>query len=228
LADVTGLTAAAPAVHAAMTALMPKLAPHRPVALQFPLPEALRKATVCSLSGRLATKGCPHARVESFVPGSEPIEPCPWHREVALDVRNGLRAGPTCPKGSTVKRSLLDLPERYAGWARAQRLTVAPLRESPLCPRADVAPEVALLEPRPGSRFLADPESPPDLSTIRFSARVSPADEPVVFLVDGVPVAKVGYPHEFRWPAAKGSHVVTAALARRPAVSREVRIVVGD
>jgi penicillin-binding protein 1C len=50
----------------------------------------------------------------------------------------------------------------------------------------------------------------------------------VVFLVDGVPVAKVGHPHEFRWPAEKGPHVVEAALARRAVVSRKIRIVVED
>lgn len=228
MAEVTGASGAAPAGHEILEALMPLVAPHRPVALSFALPDRLQKRTVCSLSGRLAGKGCPHVRVESFVPGTEPVEVCPWHREVAIDVRNGLRAGPSCPRGSVVKRQLLDLPERYAGWARAQRLTVAPLRESPLCPRPDVAPEVALLDPRPNSRYLVDPETPKELSTIRFAARVAPADEPVVFLVDGVPVAKVGYPHEFRWPAEKGTHVVAAALARRGAVSREVRIVVGD
>jgi len=227
-AGVTGQTGAAPIAHAVMAALMPRLAPHRPVALAFPLPEGLSRRTVCALSGRLAGAGCPHARVEAFVPGSEPVEPCPWHRPVAIDVRNGLRAGPTCPKATVVTRHLLDLPERYAGWARAQRLAVAPLRESPLCPRPDAPAQVALLEPRPNARFLVDPEAPPDLSTIRFAARVAPADEPVTFLVDGVPVATVGYPHEFRWPAARGAHVVSAALARRPAESRPVRIVVSD
>jgi penicillin-binding protein 1C len=228
MAEVTGQTGAAPAAHAIMEALMPLVAPHRPVALSFALPDGLQRRTVCSLSGRLAGKGCPHVRVEAFVPGTEPVEECAWHREVAIDVRNGLRAGASCPRGSVVNRPLLDLPERYAGWARAQRLTVAPLRESPLCPRPEVAPEVALIEPRPNGRFLFDPEAPRDLATIRFAARVAPADEPVVFLVDGVPVAKVRYPHEFRWPAEKGPHVVTAALPRRGTESREVRIVVGD
>jgi len=228
MAEVTGQTGAAPAAHAIMEALMPSIAPHRPVALAFTSPDGLQKRTVCSLSGRLAGKGCPHVRIESFISGTEPVEPCPWHREVAVDARNGLRAGPSCPPRSVVKRALLDLPERYAGWARAQRLTVAPLRESPLCPRPETAPEVALLEPRPNGRFLVDPETPRDLSTIRFAARVAPADERVVFTVDGVPVAEVGYPHEFRWPAEKGTHVVAAALARRGAVSPGVRIVVGD
>ncbi len=228
MAAVTGQTGAAPVVHEVMEALMPLVAPHRPVALAFALPDGLQRRTVCSLSGRLAGKGCPHVRVEAFVAGTEPVEECPWHREVAIDVRNGLRAGPTCPPRSVVRKALLDLPERYAGWARAQRLAVAPLRASPLCPRPEVAPRVALLEPLPNSRFLVDPETPRELSTIRFAARVTPADEPVVFLVDGVPVAKVGYPHEFRWPAEKGTHVVTAALARRGTLSGEVRIVVGD
>ena len=228
MAEVTGAAGAGTAAHELMEALMPMIAAHRPVALAFQPPAGLRTRTVCSLSGRLAGQGCPHVRVESFVAGTEPVEDCAWHRQVAIDTRNGLRAGPTCPRSVVVRKELLDLPDRYAGWARAQRLAVAPTRESPLCPRPDAAPEVALLEPRPNARFIVDPETPPELSSIRFAARVAPADEPVVFLVDGVPVAKVGYPHEFRWPASKGAHVVSAALARRPVVSRVVRIVVGD
>jgi penicillin-binding protein 1C len=228
MAEVTGQTGAGPTAHAVMEAAMPLVAPHRPVALTFALPDGLVRRTVCSLSGRLAGKGCPDVRTEPFIPGTEPVEPCPWHHEVAIDVRNGLRAGPTCPPRSVLRRPLLDLPERYAGWARAQRLTVAPLRESPLCPRPEAEAEVSIVEPRPNSRFLVDPEAPRELSTIRIAARVAPADEPLVFLVDGVPVAKVAYPHEFRWPAERGAHVITAALARRPGVSREVRIVVGD
>jgi len=226
--DVTGQSGAGPIAHAVMEAVMPSLAAHRPVALAFPLPDGLPRRTVCSLSGRLAGKQCPAVRAEAFLPGTEPVDACPWHRDVAIDARNGLRAGPTCPPRHVVQKPLLDLPERYAGWARAQRLAVAPLRDSPLCPRPEAAPELSLVEPRQNARFLVDPETPPALSTIRFAARVAPADEPVVFLVDGVPVAKVGYPHEFRWPAEKGTHLVTAALARRPEVSRPVRIVVGD
>jgi penicillin-binding protein 1C len=87
---------------------------------------------------------------------------------------------------------------------------------------------VAVVEPRPGTRFLLDPEAPAGAGTIRLAARALPADEPVVFLVDGTPVATVGWPHEFRWSATPGAHVVTAALARRSVRSRPVPFRVGD
>jgi membrane carboxypeptidase/penicillin-binding protein PbpC len=70
--------------------------------------------------------------------------------------------------------------------------------------------------------------APRESATIRLAARVVPADEPVVFLVDGVPVAKVSWPHEFRWTATAGAHFVSAALARRAVSSRGVSISVGD
>jgi penicillin-binding protein 1C len=225
---VTGADGAAPIAHAILDAVMPLRAPHRPVALAFPPPPGATTRTVCALSGRLAGKDCPHARAELFLPGTEPTERCPWHRPVRIDVRNGLRASAACPPAVVATRRLLDLPERYAGWARAQRLETAPLAGSPLCPRSDVEPGVALLEPRAGARYLLDPDAPPEAATIRLAARADPADEPVVFLVDGVPVATVPWPHEFRWTATPGTHVVRAALARRPVSSPGVSIVVGD
>ncbi|BDG03198.1 transglycosylase domain-containing protein [Anaeromyxobacter oryzae] len=225
---VTGQAGAAPIAHAILDATMPLRAPHRLVAMApAPTPGAVVR-TVCALSGRLAGKDCPHARAEVFLPGTEPTDACPWHRPVAVDARNGLRATASCPPRFVVSRRLLDLPERYAGWARAQRLPVAPLQESPLCPRWAVAPAVAVLEPRAGARYLLDPDAPRESATIRLAARVVPADEPVVFLVDGVPVATVPWPHEFRWTATPGAHVVSAALARRAVTSRGVPITVGD
>jgi penicillin-binding protein 1C len=226
--QLTGQAAAAPIAHRIMDAVMPLRAPHRPVALAFPSPPGAVTRTVCALSGRLAGKDCPHARAEAFLPGTEPTEACAWHRPVPIDVRNGLRAGPTCPRRFVAARRLLDLPARYAGWAEAQRLEIAPLVESPLCPRPGEEAAVAITSPPSGARYLLDPETPPEAATIRLAARVTPADEPVVFLVDGTPVATVRYPHAYRWTATPGRHEITARLARRAVGSKAVRIVVGD
>jgi len=228
MARLTGNLAAAGAVHEILDALAPLRAPHRERLAAFPLPEKLVTRTVCALSGRLAGPGCPHAKEEHFLPGTEPVERCPWHAAVALDRRNGLRAGPSCPRRWVERRPMLDLPARYGEWARMQRLTVAPRVESPLCPAAGQEPSVAILEPRPRARYLWDPDTPAESAAIRLSAQVTPADEPVVWIVDGVPIATVGYPHEARWTPSPGTHVIEAALARRPISSAPVRIVVDD
>jgi penicillin-binding protein 1C len=66
------------------------------------------------------------------------------------------------------------------------------------------------------------------LSTLRLAAAVTPASEEVVWLVDGVPIAQVGWPHELRWPLTRGTHVLRARLAHSADFSAPVTVVVDD
>ncbi len=225
-----GLMGAAGAVHEILDAVMPEWRPYRPVLDTFPPPGGALAVDVCTLSGRLAGSECPHRKSEWFVPGTAPTEPCPFHARVKLDRRNGLRAGPTCPEREVVTRVMLALPEEYAQWARRQHLDIAPLRESPLCPThpEELEPKVAIREPRGTVRLLYDPDTPASASTLRLAADVTPSTEPIVWIVDGVPVATVSWPHEFRWSVRPGQHVITAAMVHRPQVSQPVTVVVED
>jgi penicillin-binding protein 1C len=184
---------------------------------------------VCAVSGRLPGPFCTHTTTEHFIPGTEPHDVCPFHVHVAIDKRNGLRAGPSCPARFIVKQQMLALPETYASWARRQGLAIAPTAESPLCPSSfPTERRVVIREPRPLSRFLLDPDTPPELSTVRFSAAVKPATEKIIWLVDGEPIAQVGYPHEVRWPLKPGRHTIRARLAHSADVSAAVTVVVDD
>jgi penicillin-binding protein 1C len=227
---VGGLYGAATAVHEILDAVMPEWRPYRTVLDTFPPPAGALAIDVCPLSGRLAGQECPHRKSEWFVPGTAPTEPCHFHARVRLDRRNGLRAGPTCPEREVVTRVMLDLPEEYEQWARRQHLDIAPLRESPLCPSQpeEWEPKVAIREPRGTVRLLYDPDTPASASTLRLVADVTPSTEPIVWMVDGVPVATVTWPHEFRWSVRPGQHVITAAMAHRPHVSQPVTVVVED
>jgi len=224
----SGATAAAPALHALMDAVMPLRTPYKDQANAFPLPPNAVTREVCALSGRLPGPGCTHVKSEYFLPGTEPTDPCPFHVEVAIDTRNGLRAGAACPKRFVSTQPMLALPEVYAPWARRQHLAIAPTVDSPLCGAADVARRVAIREPLPHSRYLYDPDTPRELSTVRFAAQVTPATEEIVWLVDGTPVAKVGYPHELRWPLSPGTHQIRAAMARSAEQSAPVTVVIDD
>jgi len=65
-------------------------------------------------------------------------------------------------------------------------------------------------------------------STPRLAADVTPSTEPIVWMVDGVPVTTVTWPHELRWSVRPGHHVITAAMVHRPLVSQPVMVVVED
>jgi penicillin-binding protein 1C len=225
---LTGARGAAEAVHEILAAVMPERQPQRAVLPAFAPPEGYVACSVCPLSGKLAGRECPHARVEYFAPGTEPTEVCPYHAVVRVDRRNGLRAGPSCPAAFVESRHLLDLPAQYDAWARHAHLDLAPRRRSPLCPgdapRGD--PQVAITEPRDHARFLYDPDTPQAYSTLRLAAEVTPVDERLIWLIDGVPIARVGYPFEVRWPVEPGAHTITAELEGRPTRSRPVTVVV--
>lgn len=226
---VSGAAAAAPAAHAIVEQVSPEVRPWQAPLMSAPLPASSIARDVCALSGRLPGPSCPNVKTEHFVRGTEPSAPCPFHAEVRLDLRTGLLAGPGCPKAVVETKPMLALPERYAWWARRQRLDVAPTVESPLCPTTDPSVRaVRIREPTPASRYLFDPDTPRALSTLRLSAVVQPATEEVVWLVDGVPVARVGYPHEARWPVEPGPHVIRAVLAGGREASAPVRITVDD
>jgi penicillin-binding protein 1C len=194
------------------------------------VPDGWVSRDICPVSGKLAGPECADHRVESFAPGSEPGDPCPYHVRVAIDARNGLLAGPRCPSDFVVTRPALNLPAEYDDWARQQRLELAPRTQSPLCPgpRRPERYQVAMAEPKNRVHFLYDPETPAEFSRIRLSARVEPPTEPIVFIVDGAPVAKVDFPYELRWPLSPGTHTISAAMDRRPFTSAPITVVVDD
>ena len=227
---IGGLSGAGRAVHRVMNAVMAGYEVHRAVVEKAPPPGGYEAREICALSGTLAGPDCPNHRVEYFKPGNEPYWSCPYHHEVRIDRRNGLRAGPACADAVVEKRSMVDLPERYVSWARQVKLEIAPHRKSPLCgvvPHLD-DPILAIAEPRDGARYIWDPDTPAEFSTFKLVASVDPPSEPIVFLVDDVPVARVTYPHEFRWSLAPGVHTIRAALLDRPRMSEPVTIVVKD
>jgi penicillin-binding protein 1C len=227
---VSGASAAGAALHAILESAMPLAAPHRAVAAAFPAPERSVAVDVCPLSGRRAGPLCPHRKAEVFAPGTEPAELCHFHARVRIDARNGLRAGPSCPKDFVRERAMLDLPATYESWAADQRLEIAPKALSPLCRDASygAAARVTIREPRPNARFLWDPDTPKEAAALRLSAKVEPPDEEILWVVDGAPLAKVGYPHSVRWSPTPGWHTIAARMVRRAQSSGEVRIRVED
>jgi penicillin-binding protein 1C len=216
---LTGASAAAPIAHGVfeeIQALRPQLRPAGERSA-WPLPPTVVRRTVCALSGALAEPDCPQRQEELFRAGSEPVETCTVHRRVRIDRRNGLRAGSGCDRRFVAEWPMIDLPPEYGPWARAAHLEVAPKAESPLCPSREPEPgpaKVRILSPRPPARILLDPETPPALATLKLAARVTPAEEEIVWLVDDAPVARVGWPHEARWRLVAGRHVIRAVALR--------------
>ena len=224
--NLTGATAAGEAVHAILDKLMPGREPYRPIVEEF-LPPCYTKVSILPSLGearRPRLSGCQGGGVRARYRARRSLRVPP---QSAAGSGNGLRAGPGCPQRMVVERPMVDLPQRYREWARAQHLELAPERFSPLCPAVeDPHPSISIREPQDRERFLWDPETPAESSGIRLAAEVAQTDEEIVWIVDGSPVAEVPYPYELTLSLQPGKHTILASMARSDVTSKAITITV--
>ncbi|MBI2375665.1 MAG: penicillin-binding protein 1C [Deltaproteobacteria bacterium] len=186
-----------------------------------PLPfPALEPAEVCALSGHRPTAECPSRRTLFVRRGDIPKEPCPFHKKLRLDRRNGLRAGEDCPSEHVIESVVEALPAKFAAW-QAAAAKAPPSRYSPLCPRKGGALGTIVVErPRPGETYLIEPGYPVDTQSVELMAIADPPPESLTWLVDGAPVATVSYPYAAFWAMTPGRHEVRAVVGEAMSESR--------
>jgi membrane carboxypeptidase/penicillin-binding protein PbpC len=185
----------------------------------FAPPPDTVEVTVCAASGLLATDDCPEHR-RLFVPKAEvPAKKCDAHRKRDGDVRNGLLAGPNCPRAFTAQRVFEVLPPAYAQWQAEHPRRAPPGGWSPLCPRkGPVHGEVVVKWPRAGEVFLLEPGWDERTQTLELRAEAEGIAPDVRWFVDGSAV-----PSE--WPVRRGQHELFAEAGgrRSQVVTFEVR-----
>jgi penicillin-binding protein 1C len=179
--------------------------------------EGLQRVAVCPLSGGAPTSAC-GAHVFEWLPpeAARNLQPCDMHEEVAIDRRNGLRAGPGCPSEHVERRVF----ERYGpdldAWSRSTNRPLAPDAWSPFCPAPEgVAVEAAgstlrITYPHDGARFVLDPERPRELSAVPVIVAAPAGVRKVTVRVDGVVVARLDPPFSTTWKLEPGDHTLAA------------------
>jgi len=209
---------------------------------EFVEPPGMVRMEVCADSGMIPASSktglehgvsrwpvrCPYTISELFIEGTQPTRVDDWHWMYALDVRNGLLAGPGCPSEFVTYKYYTLYPAEAQEWVRWQNIPQPPTACSPLCPGHDVnceapppSPPLALASPAAlllvspdhGSRYQLSPELPPWAQRLLVAAR--PADgmvlEEVALLVDGRPLATLSLPpYQAIWPMEPGLHTFTA------------------
>jgi penicillin-binding protein 1C len=203
--DVSGITGAGP-LWAEVIRQAANSAP------AFSRPKEIVSARICPLSGALAGRNCPGEVEELFVRGTAPRSACDVHREIAIDRRNGLRAGPGCPEHHIERRALVVLPPPYRAWAHAQGLPSPPAESSPLCPTPPPRTAVSIRFPVEGDRYFVDADLRRSHQTLPLEATVEGSPREVRWLVDGELVARAGYPYSAAWPIHRGRHTIEAVL----------------
>ena len=206
--DVSGITGAGPIFRTVMEAA----ARARPSAGSLALGRdaarlGLAHTAVCALSGEIATADCPH-RIHEWLPAddAEHAPTCGVHARVVIDRRNGLLAGPECPREVTETHVLERWSAPYKDWAARMDRSRVPEESSPYCPVAveELRTGIRITQPFDGARFVIDPDRPGDLQ--KLAIHVTPEDAEV--RVDGALLAK-----DHAWQLEAGTHEVRARHA---------------
>ncbi len=210
----SGITGAAPLFHAAMGAAM-RGRDGLPLRLADRGPgSALVAVDVCPLSGGRPGSRCPHSVREWMSPDAAArLAPCPMHVQVAIDERNGLRAGPTCPTALVSMRTFEHYDESMTAWATAAERPLAPPGFSPLCPGSSepsTAGGMRIGWPRSGAHFVLDPDRARDGQMLMVRVEAPASAEQVELRVDGRSVGRARAPFVVPWPLARGEHVMFA------------------
>ena len=220
---LSGAAGAGPLFHLALVAATAGEPGARQLAARPP--QSVSTVTVCALSGQRPTEACPETRAVHTHRLDAHQAPCAFHQQVAIDVRNGLLAGPGCPPEHTRTRLVEALPVAYTEWQAQTRGPWKPTAWSPHCPSTGEVPgRLAVTAPLPGETYLVEPGYDRATQTLRLAAHVDPPVAEVTWLVDGRPVGKAAWPYQLTWPLRRGAHELQVAAAGR--VSAPVPVVV--
>ncbi|MBE7472244.1 MAG: PBP1A family penicillin-binding protein [Anaerolineales bacterium] len=245
---ISGVTGAAPIWHDLMEELHKTIPVH-----DFAQPNGFIEKTICADNGLIPVSSvkyqvsgitppasspprlsasqlpvaCSHTISELFISGTEPRRFDDWHQRIALDRRNGLRAGVGCPLEFVAFQTFTLYPAEAQAWAKKQAIPQPPGAYSPLCPNESTnqrmangeiissapllprSPALLFTSPDQGSTFRLVPNIPVEKQKIRVSIR--PTDgvslRQVKLFINGQPLAESS---ETLWQMSPGTYTFEA------------------
>ena len=227
--DLSGAVAAAP-ILADLTQELFRLGPPSP----FPQPDGVISVTVCAFSGLKPGPGCAHQIQEFFIDGTEPEEPCtyhrprdPWHR-MPTNFAGWLHQ--RFAKGGEGRFRLAgfdpDLTRTFQGrgYPAGRGRTAPPRIVTLTTPGQGPAgllyelpsptwapppePPVAIVSPLNGDRYHLEPRTEKLRLTLK-AVRRKPLPT-VTWFVDGKETGAPGPPYELTLDLGRGRHRLTA------------------
>jgi penicillin-binding protein 1C len=183
------------------------------------------RVEVCALSGERPGRDCTH-RVHEWMThaSAAALGTCTMHTRVAIDRRNGLRAGPGCDPANVEMVSAEVLPPEYDVWADRAGRRRAPGDYSPACPAPASRALLRIDAPRDGDAFVLDPDRPADLQAIDLQVAAPAGARAVTLRVDGALAASLAPPFVYTWRLSRGDHVLLAEGDGAPSEPVHVRV----
>ncbi len=219
-----GVTAAAPLFFAIVDALRAHerdlLPPPRP------LPRNLSRVAVCSVSGQLPSRHCPHKQTTWFIPGRSPIEVCQIHRPVDIDNRTGLRA---CPGSAAAIHTEVfefwpsDLLRLFRAAGLPRRTPPPSMAGCNLTSAAARGVPPKITSPLRGVVYTLRP-GVDEYDTVALSATTDADAQEVFWFVNETFVGKARSGSAFLWKPSPGKYTVRAVDDLGRADAREIEV----
>ncbi len=216
--QVAGVSGAGPIFRRVMMLLQGKKGPK-----DFDRPAGLLEVEVCSLSGKLKGRDCPHGVSELFLRSEvekQALEHCDVHRKLPVLAATGRIAPEGAQSGETEYRVFEDLPPIYESW---QRETGRPVMPRELSRHADPG-LFGIIRPAHQSIYRRPLDLAARYQTIRFEAVGAPGSAEVVWTLNGDEIGRTREAHFFDWPVRTGEYRLRATASGVPA--SEVRFTV--
>ena len=130
----------------------------------MPPKDGLTDVEVCALTGRPASRACPHRRRVPALRHRVPVKTCDVHVFRFIDTETGLAVRPDCPGSRRVERRVferwpLELIQHLGPRARG---LPAPPSSDPRCPPQGAAATLRIVSPDAGLRLLIPGSDPRD------------------------------------------------------------------
>lgn len=171
-------------------------------------PEDLTRVEVCGYSGFLAGPGCAHKTSVWARRSAVPVQACPYHVALDVDVATGLALAPRCREDHSYRtESFLVWPASLRRWlSEASRHAPHPPAFLPGCEGASSAEGPRILSPSAGQLALLIPGVPTSQQEIPLVAESgSPR---VSWFVDGQFLGTVPSEERLWWEPRPGRHTV--------------------
>jgi penicillin-binding protein 1C len=178
----------------------------------FARPLGIREVSICWLSGMAASAHCPHVTKELVLPASAIPPPCTLAHEQDQNYYLG---------------------SQYAQWIHNREMQQGQGRFRLMPPRAELSnaasymnpalsgprrkvrsSTIEIVSPHESDRFVLSAHTS---SRVLFRAVPQPVVDHVVWLLDGVEIARTPPPYEFVWDLVRGKHTLHAVTPSRQA-----------
>ncbi|MGL1893022.1 MAG: transglycosylase domain-containing protein [Spirochaetaceae bacterium] len=172
----------------------------------FLKPEYSIQVDICPLSGQIKGPNCPNSTTELFRESEAPIDICPVHISLAIDIRTGTLANHRTPIDKIQSRPFTKLPSRYAVWSSKNNLKLPVIESSEIFSESTIK----ITEPKNGARYIFDYETPARFQTIPIVADVKPNVPEIEWYINDKLYKSETYPYKIRFPLSPGEYKIEA------------------